>query len=195
MPPGKVMSIDSVKMNPSLVMMRECWISKYLTNSCEEQLEIWLKVSFSAWVIEKDKCSKICLKARLEGETWEVLMGSGEEPQLLLLLGLLPIRPPTHFTNVSNVKRFSVLKKVWKSTRVLLSQFNSHPQLFQSSLLSWMYSNKSRYDAIKALSCSVFLSAYLPAYLPLCKHFLTLLVIPTWFKRLFSIVICGPENL
>ena len=24
MPPGKVMSIDSVKINPSLVMMREC---------------------------------------------------------------------------------------------------------------------------------------------------------------------------
>ena len=131
--------------------MLDCWVSKYLTNSCEEQLEIWLKVSFSAWVIEKDKCSKICLKARLEGETWEVLMGSGEEPQLLLLLGLLPICPPTHFTNVSNVKRFSVLKIVWKSTRVLLSQFNSHPQLFQSCLLSWVHSNISRYDAIKAL--------------------------------------------
>ena len=32
MPPGKVMSIDSVKINPSLVMMRECKIQVRCSN-------------------------------------------------------------------------------------------------------------------------------------------------------------------
>ena len=60
-------------------------------------------------------CFEICHEGRLGSQMWEVLMGYGAEPELLVLLNLLPILPPTHFTNVTNVKRFSVMRMVWIS--------------------------------------------------------------------------------
>ena len=115
------------------------------------------------------------------GRYWWVI---GRSPSSLFFSRLLPIHTPTHFTNVTSVKRFSVLEMVFKKfcSAILI------PQLFHPCLLSWIHSNISRYVSIKSL----FSLAYLPASI---NTYFTPLVTLSWFKRLFWVVICESENL